>query len=139
MVGGWQRLGGLGMLVVALVGCDFVTTDDWLVEDVELVDDALHYVAVQGTVTANTPFVGFGTTATVAYYADQYVTLIDEIDRSIGTDLEEAGESQLFDLSSLFVYIKPASGGFDRVCVELTVEDSNYAETQRIGCINGSD
>lgn len=135
------------MCTVATVGWSLACTssstgeDAWFVEDVQITEDGtLHYVDVTGTITLNDELSGgFGALATVKFYSDDYNTLIDSVETLIGDDLEKPDETQEFSVGSIEVWLLPSIDGYQRVCVEFSVEDSNYAgEPERLGCIEAA-
>lgn len=107
---------------------------DWTVSDVVIAPDSLNYAVVSGTVTLEDDLAAGGTSATVRFYEDEYQTVIVESESWVGEDLDEAGTTQLFELSDYRVFVQPAYDGFAMVCAELFVDDSNVADGVQVGC-----
>lgn len=89
----------------------------------------LHYVDVFGEITLKDELGAgvFGAEATASFFSDEYTTLIDSVDRSIGDDLESEGDTQEFEVGSLYVWLLPSNDGYQRVCVEFAL----HAHTRR--------
>ncbi|MBI2060891.1 MAG: hypothetical protein HYT87_14080 [Nitrospirae bacterium] len=98
-------------------------------------DPTLHYVNVSGAVTRDSE-AGTGTKATVNYYSDDYVTVIDSVKQTLGAGITAKGGRERIKVSSLKVYVFPATGGFFKVCVDFSSENSNYATPTKVGCFN---
>lgn len=112
---------------------------DWLVADLALVPDGLNYAAVTGVVTLQGDLAGAGTMAEVRYYQDDYTTLITDTSKMIGSDLDEIGTTQAFELTHYTVYVLPAIGGYAYVCASFRADDSNYEDWTEVGCLEGSE
>lgn len=130
------------MLLISL-GCaaptgsdssDPATDAEWGIDGLTLGPDSLNYAEVSGTVTMLDQYAGFGTTAEVRYYSDDYETLIVSTERTIGGDLQEVGETQAFEITHYEVYVQPATGGYERVCAEFRADDSEAEDWTEVGC-----
>ncbi len=112
---------------------------DYLVTDLHLQEgELLHYVDVVGIIRANRTPLGFGPTADIRFYDDGWNTIIVNTSATLGSALEEEGDEQLIEEGHYQVWLLPASGGFDRVCAEIRVEDSNIPDWTEVGCIRAS-
>jgi hypothetical protein len=112
---------------------------DWKVSGLSLGPDGLNYAEVSGTVTLQSALAGYGTTAEVRFYQDEYQTLITSTTESIGNDLSDEGATQVFNISHYEVYVKPAISGYDKVCAEFRADQSNYDSWTQVGCLEGQD
>lgn len=144
-------LGIISLLLVFTLACVGEDTDkgesgdtggeeqgaDWFISDLALQPDSLNYAAVTGVVTLEGDLTGIGTTAEVRYYQDDYTTLIVATSETIGSDLEEIGTTQAFELTHYTVYVLPAIGGYDYVCASFRADDSNYEDWIEVGCLEG--
>lgn len=141
----------VGAVAITCLGCDgFADTGaasdgtsggdnaDWIVNDLQVGQDSLHYVVVGGTVTLNTSMAGYGTLAEARFYSDDYKTLITDTSSLVGTDLDEEGTTQEFELSHYKVWILPSLDGYSHVCVEFRADDTQYPDWAQIGCIDGA-
>ena len=108
---------------------------DWLVEGLTLQRNSLNYAEVAGRVTLQGAYAGGGTQAEVRYYSDDYATVIIGTSAAIGQSLEAAGETQSFEITHYSVYVVPATGGYERVCAEIRVTDSNISNWTPVGCL----
>lgn len=134
---------GGAMLVLSILACsgggseDSATASDaeWTINDLALAPDGLNYAEVSGKVTLQDDLAGFGTTAEVRYYSDEYETLILETSETIGEDLEEPGTTQEFAITHYEVYVVPATGGYEKVCAEFRADDSTNEDWTQVGCM----
>ncbi len=64
------------------------------------------------------------------------LTLIVKTEEYIGSDLEDDGETQAFEVSHHEVFVTPAYGGYETVCAEFRAGDSNHVDWTRVGCLS---
>ena len=133
-----MRLALVSLLMITLtVGCAMdAGSDEWHVDNLSIARDGLNYAEVSGTVTLNSTTASMGSTAEVRYYQDHYETLIVTTEDYIGSDLENEGETQAFEISHYQVYVTPAYGGYDTVCAEFRASSSNHPDWTRVGCLS---
>lgn len=109
-------------------------TPKYSVTELKLAEDAaLHYINVTGVVARDTD-AGSGAKATAKYYSDDYKTLMDSVERTIGAGIQAKGGRENLELTSYKVYAFPATSGVFKACVEFSAENSNYSTPTKVGC-----
>jgi hypothetical protein len=124
-------------VLLAVTGCEdpFGGNNDWSVGELDVHDVGDHHdvEVVGGVMLMDGP--GGGTTATAEFYTDDYQTLIDTVDETIGADITEEGHADAFEIGSDEVWLLPATGGYERVCVKFMADGSNYPTLTELNCI----
>ena len=139
----WSALMCFGSaMVVFSTGCGLTSTASnpfWSLA-VELKRGGIgdFYPTVKGTITRKSSAASSsGTSSVTRFYSDDYQTLISEEKQTLGADLAKDGVKEV-DISSLSAYLKPASGGKAKICVEFKAEESNIEDFKKMGCLEGS-
>lgn len=123
--------------VMALMVGGCVFPPGYEVDSLTIAADALNYAEVSGIVEQVETFPGSAPRATVTWYDAGYSSILAERTETIGSALDDVGDSQVFEFSDLSVYVTPALGGLDVACAVISVTNSNLELETEVGCLLG--